>query len=264
MEILFITTYFILGTIIGSFLNVVVLRYYLVSSLIGRSFCFSCGKNLKWYELIPLFSYIALKGHCRSCKSSISIQYPLIELATGLLFAGLILKGVTGLELIAPTISISVLVAILVYDFMHKIVPDALVYTFISIAFLFLFIDLNTLNFVLPTLGALFAGPVLFLPFFALWFYSKGEWMGLGDGKLALGIGWYFGFAGGISAIVLAFWLGALVSVLLLLLQKIKKGKLTLFNQELSLKSEIPFAPFIIAGFLIVFYFEFNLAVFIL
>ena len=93
MEPILVVFYFIFGTIVGSYLNVVVLRYYLKSSLKGRSFCFSCGKKLNWYELVPVLSYIALKGHCKGCKSKISPQYLVVELLTGVLFAGLILKG---------------------------------------------------------------------------------------------------------------------------------------------------------------------------
>lgn len=256
--------YFILGAIVGSYLNVVVLRYYLQSSIKGRSFCFSCGKHLKWYELIPLLSYVVLRGHCGTCKSSISIQYPLVELTSGILFAGLALKGYLFFSVIVPMIIVSLLLTILVYDVRHKIVPDGLVYTFILISFLTLFADFNNLSLHVPTLTSFFAGPVLFLPFFAMWFFSKGEWMGLGDGKLVLGIGWFLGFAKGISAIALSFWSALIVVGLLFMVQKIQGGVLKLFRKRITRKTEIPFTPFLIFGFFIVFYFGFNLATFIL
>ncbi len=262
MEIVFAALYFVFGTIVGSYLNVVVLRYYLRSSLKGRSFCFSCGKVLKWYELIPIFSYILLRGHCSACKSRISPQYVLVELLTGLLFAGLVLKGYVGVSLIIPTVVVSLLVAILVYDIRHKIVPDGFVYTFITVSFGALFFSLETLSFSLPTLSLFFAGPVLFVPFFAIWFFSKGQWMGLGDGKLVLGMGWSLGLAKGLSAMALAFWIALIVVTILFLIQKIMNGKL--FRRKLTRKTEIPFTPFLILGYLIVFYFEFNLALFIL
>ena len=264
MDTAYIVLYFVFGTIVGSFLNVVVLRYYLRSSLKGRSFCFSCGKMLHWFELIPVFSYIALRGHCSKCKSSISPQYILVELLTGILFAGLIVKGYIGLALIIPTVVLSLLVAILVYDIRHKIVPDALVYTFITLSFISLYIQYNPLALSLPSLSAFFAGPVLFLPFFFMWFFSKGTWMGLGDGKLVLGMGWFLGFAKGISAVALAFWSALIVVILFYVLARLFKGRIPLFKKKISRKTEIPFTPFLILGCLIVFYLEFNLALFIL
>ncbi len=145
-----------------------------------------------------------------------------------------------------------------VYDIRHKIIPDGVVYTF---AILSLGKILITIPFVelfhFPALLDLLSGPILFLfPFFFLWFISKGEWMGLGDGKLALGMGWFLGFAYGISAIVLGFWIGAVVGLLILLVQKIGKGNspLSFGLGHLTMKSEIPFGPFLILGLLLVFF----------
>ena len=83
--------FFILGLVIGSFLNVVIFRLNTHRSFGGRSGCMSCGKKLPWYELIPLFSYLALGGRCSGCKTKISKQYFWVELLTGLIFAGLFL-----------------------------------------------------------------------------------------------------------------------------------------------------------------------------
>src|SRR3989338_3931288 len=87
MNTLFALSVFILGAIVGSFLNVVILRYNTgVSFFSGRSFCPSCGKKLSWYELVPVVSFFALRRKCAGCDSKISWQYPLVEIATGLLF----------------------------------------------------------------------------------------------------------------------------------------------------------------------------------
>jgi prepilin signal peptidase PulO-like enzyme (type II secretory pathway) len=185
-----------------------------------------------------------------------------VELFTAILFAGLAIQGYQGLGLIVPVIVLSLLVAIFAYDIRHKIVPDALVYTFIALSFISLFFSLETMSFSYPTLSAFFAGPVLFVPFFALWFFSKGEWMGLGDGKLILGIGWFLGLAKGVSAVALSFWIALAVIGVLLLLQRINGGKI--FGLHLHRKTEIPFTPFLIIGYLIVFFCNFNLAAFIL
>jgi prepilin signal peptidase PulO-like enzyme (type II secretory pathway) len=99
------------------------------------------------------------------------------------------------------------------------------------------------------TLLNLFSGPIFFLPFFALWFISRGRWIGLGDGKLVIGIGWVLGFVGGLSAIVLAFWVGAIFSIGLIIYERLINN-----DSKTGLKSEIPFGPFLIIVFVIQFF----------
>ena len=234
---------FVLGTIIGSFLNVVVLRYNTGMSFVtGKSKCFSCGKDLHWYELIPLFSFLMLGGKCLKCNSKISWQYPIVEFITGVIFVGIFFKiGLTPLLPLYLVIS-SLLVAMAVYDFKHKIIPDGMVFSFIILSLAVLFYSLPVKEiFNYPYSLELLAGPILFSFFAFFWLISGGKWMGFGDAKLALGVGWMLGFSGGIFSIALAFWIGAVVSLILLALQKIKIAKF-----KLSFKSEIPFAPFII------------------
>ena len=240
---------FILGAIVGSFLNVVSLRYNTGRHLKGRSGCPSCKHPLAWFELIPILSFIFLKGHCTSCRSKISFQYPLIETLTGVLFAGIFIK-INALLYFAPQIFVltflyyavcfSLLVVILIYDWKHKIIPDGFVYAFGLIA------AVHALFF-FGSGWDLIAGPLVFLPFYFLWLVSAGKWIGFGDGKLALGIGWFLGIIDGISAIVLAFWIGAVVSLIAIATRK-----------HISMKSEIPFAPFLILGFWLVFYFGWD------
>ena len=239
---------FIFGTIIGSFLNVFVIRYNTgVSFVTGRSRCLSCSKDLHWYELVPLFSFLMLRGKCLKCKSKISYQYPLVEGLTGIIFAAVFL--VIGLVPILPVYLIvaSLLIAMSVYDFKHKIIPDGMVYTFIILSFIIMCLThpLGQL-FSIPLSLDLLAGPILFAFFAFFWLVSGGKWMGFGDAKLALGVGFLLGFSGGIFAIMLAFWIGAIFSLVIMFLQKIK-----ISNLKLSLKSEIPFAPFIILALFI-------------
>lgn len=268
LEITIATSYFILGTIIGSFLNVVVLRYDTGKSILGRSGCLLCKRELKWFELIPIFSFIFQLGRCRNCKERILWQYPLVEFFTGIIFLGIFLKfsdflftsilSLTVLTLYL-TIIFSILIVIFVYDIRHKIIPDGLSYTFTALAFAGMFFDFSLFQLTTPTLLHMLSGPIFFLFFFSFWFISDGKWMGLGDGKLALGIGWFLGLSLGATAIVLSFWIGALISIVLMTIPLLNfKGK------RLTMKSEVPFGPFLIIGLLIVFFFNINILNFIL
>jgi len=231
---------FIFGTIIGSFLNVVILRLNTGEPIIkGRSRCFSCGKKLSWQELIPIFSFIFQKGKCAGCRSKISIQYPIVEFITGIIFL-LIFNFQFSIFVTAYYFIIfSLLIAISVYDFHHQIIPNKLVYAFNVLAFLNLFI-VSDFGF---RISDFLVGLVLFAFFGSLWLFSKGKWMGLGDAKLALGIPWLLGACGGLWAFAFSFWTGALVGIFLMILAK---GKY-------SIKSKIPFGPFLAIGALLAF-----------
>ncbi|MCR4284012.1 MAG: prepilin peptidase [Parcubacteria group bacterium] len=256
METLIYFFVFIFGTIIGSFLNVVIARYNTGESMFkGRSKCFSCGKTLLWYELIPVFSFIAQNGKCRKCGSKISAQYPIVEVLTGVVFAltwytitwrlGFQFEGQMAFFAIYFWGIFSLLIVIAVYDFYHQIIPDGLVYAFIILSFLSLFISQRTVLWD-------FIGGIIFFLFFALfWFFSKGKWMGLGDAKLSLGIGWLLGFWVGLASIILSFWIGAVV------------GLFFIFSKRLGLKSKIAFGPLLIAGTFIGFLFGERLLEFV-
>lgn len=252
MSVLFLFIFFIFGTIIGSFLNVFVLRYNTgLSFLKGRSKCFSCGKELSWYELVPILSFLILHGKCSACKSKISLQYPLVELITGALFSLVFWKF--GFSFILPLylLIVSILVAISIYDFLHKIIPDGMVFTFASITLIFLFARFGLANsFNVTFFLDILAGPILFSFFAFLWLISSGKWMGFGDAKLALGVGWFLGLYGGVFSIMLAFWIGAAFSLFIIALER-----LNLLHKNLTIKSEIPFAPFIILALFIELFF---------
>jgi prepilin signal peptidase PulO-like enzyme (type II secretory pathway) len=249
-------TYFVLGTIIGSFLNVVALRYNTGRSVSGRSACFSCGKTLKWHELIPVFSFVFQLGRCGNCGSKLSWQYPIIEFFTGLIFLGIFLKFSPSYPIpyaLYLMLIFSVLIVILIYDFRHKIIPNGLVYSFIILSFFSLFLEFDKIRIITPSFYDTLAGPILALPFLLLWIMSRGRWIGLGDAKLAAGIGWFLGLSSGVSAITFAFWMGALVGITALFLA----GKTS------TIKSEIPFGPFLIIGLFLVFFFNINIISFL-
>ncbi len=162
----------------------------------------------------------------------------------------------------------SLLVLIVVYDLRHKIIPDLFAFLFGLLAFIGLFFTFDgagQFQFIMPGVWDFAAGIILAFPFYLLWLVSSGNWMGLGDAKLVLGIGWFLGLSGGGTAIVFGFWIGAVVSLLIIGLGKLFRrfNKSRLFGQfklpHLSMKSEIPFAPFLVAGLLIVFFFGYNI-----
>jgi leader peptidase (prepilin peptidase)/N-methyltransferase len=132
-----------------------------------------------------------------------------------------------------------------VYDVRHKIIPDKLSYLYAFVALLSIFVNHTGIGpmFVMPSLLAMVSGPLFALPFAFLWIVSKGRWMGLGDAKLVLGIGWMLGPLQALSMVTLSFWIGAVVSLAIMLFS----------GYKVSMKTEIPFAPFLIISTLIVF-----------
>jgi len=258
---------FMFGTVLGSFLNVVILRFNTGKTLGGRSQCFSCGKTLSWYELLPVVSFFFLRGRCSRCKSGIAIQYPLVELTSGALTLFLFLKffpaGIfesffvlRSLFFIFSLLLWLSLLVVFVYDVRHKIIPDTFsVLFFVSATALTYLIAREAGDyhvFVNHAVSSLILGGFFFL----LWFFSGGRAMGFGDVKLSLGIGMYLGIAVGLSAIAFAFWIGALYAVIRLLYQKLKvmgTGRLSSGGNTLTMKSEVPFAPFLIIGTLLAF-----------
>lgn len=242
----------VFGLLIGSFLNVVILRFDTGASIgKGRSKCFSCEKTLSWYELFPLFSFLFQKGRCRGCFTKISWQYPIVELLGASVFpVAYILNPsafMTMQGLLAYTLTVLLLciyIVITVYDIRHKIIPDVFSYGAAGIALCALGLDWYTTG--IFDVTRLAAGPALGFFFFFFWFISKGTWMGLGDAKLALSVGWFLGLWQGIAAILLSFWIGAGLSIALMIAQKIVSRK-----KGLSMKSEIPFGPYILLGFMI-------------
>lgn len=241
---------FIFGAVVGSFLNVVSLRFNTGVGLGGRSKCMSCGTGLTWKELVPIFSFVFQKGSCKKCKSKISWQYPLVEFIAGAIFVLIFItfppvSYLTGLQTFIYVVMACLLLVMSVYDIKHKIIPDQFVYVFSGIALLNLFVGGSSWWHV-PDFWSLIAGPLAALPFAFIWLISRGKWMGFGDAKLMLGIGWVLGISGGINAIVLAFWIAAVVSVVWLFVtyKRFKPG------------TEIPFGPYLILSMYLVLLFN--------
>lgn len=248
--------YFVLGALVGSFINVVALRYGTGrSSLSGRSICFSCGKKLSWFELVPLASFLLLGGKCGSCNSKISWRYFAVEMLTAVVFT--VLAHVTSgpIWLIYFWVLFSLLIIIGLYDVAHKMLPGIPLWIFNALS---LIVPIHTL---IPLLAGqpvdyaspittiltyldVFSGVICALPFLLLWGVSRGKWMGLGDGILAFGIGNMLGISFGINSIIYAFWVGAGYAILLLLGGYASRER----KLRVGMKSEVPFAPFMILG----------------
>ena len=254
---------FLFGLAIGSFLSAVIYRLEKgESALHGRSYCPHCKHLLAWYDLIPLLSFLFLKGRCRYCNQGIPLQDPFVELATALLFVALawsvlpnLSVGVENLislsfplsfpqvlELLYLWAVASGLLVVFVYDLKHYLIPDTIVYLAIGLVFLH-----HVLGNSEALLSLVLAGVGAAAFFLAIYLVSKGKWMGFGDVKLALLLGLFVGWPAILVALFSAFCLGALVGVVLIAFKK--KG----------LKSEVPFAPFLIVGTAIAFFFGSNI-----
>jgi leader peptidase (prepilin peptidase)/N-methyltransferase len=237
---------FIFGTIVGSFLNVVSLRFNTGVGIGGRSKCMSCGNTLTWKELIPLFSFLVQKGSCKKCKTKISWQYPLVEFIAGAIFVIIFFVYPpfdieSAIHTLLYVIITCILLVISVYDIKHKIIPDQFSYTFSALAVLTLFVGGSSMWHI-PDFWQLIAGPLLASPFALIWLVSRGTWMGLGDAKLMLGIGWLLGISAGINAIIISFWIASIVSVIWLLFT----------YKKFKPRTEIPFGPYLILGMYLV------------
>ncbi|MEA5095470.1 MAG: prepilin peptidase [Sedimentibacter saalensis] len=229
----------IYGLIIGSFLNVCIYRIPRGESIAWPgSHCPTCSHSLSWYDNIPLFSYLVLKGKCRYCRTNISAQYPLVESLNAFLYIIMYFRFGFGIDFIFYSLVSSVLAAITFIDLKEMIIPDSLV-----LSILVLSVIHKTVNYFLygispelisSFLGLLVAGGL----FTAIVLISRGG-MGGGDVTLMGALGFVLGFKNILLNIFVSFVLGAIISIVLLA-AKIK-----------TRKDPIPFGPFIVLGFFI-------------
>lgn len=226
---------FVFGLIIGSFINVLVLRLQANRSLGGRSECWVCHKQLKWHHNIPLVSFIVLKGRCAWCHEKISWQYPVVELGTALVMAlgGWFYQGGDVKWLIGYLVLSFFSISLFIYDYKWQLLPDILTYTG---AGAMLVINIwRGLDWYHLIVGALVA-----VGFFLVqYLLSKGTWLGLGDVILGLLVGLALGWPNVIIALILAYWLGAIMSLILLI------------GRKKSWRSQIPFGTFLTLATLI-------------
>lgn len=225
----------IFGLLIGSFLNAWAYRWAHESSIArGRSACPSCGAQIAWYDNIPLVSYAVLGGHCRACHAHISIRYPIGEALTAGLFA--LAAALTGLEwvLLPQLVFLAVLVVVSEIDLEVRLIPDVIVLP--AAAFGLVAMILMDLSHWWEYVAAAFGAAAFFFVVALLYERIRGvSGMGMGDVKLALCMGAYLGPAV-IPALFIGFVLGAVFGVAVMAK---RKG---------TMKSALPFGPFLAAG----------------
>lgn len=234
-----LTLILLYGLIIGSFLNVCIYRIPKEESIsFPPSHCGSCGKKINWYDNIPVFSYIVLKGRCRNCRDIFSLQYPLIEILNAIIYIILFKRFGLGIDFVFYSLILSTLIVVFFIDLKYMIIPDKLIITIVIFEVLHkigLYFTDKQINLKTSLLGALLAG----LLFLIIVIVSGG---GMGDGDITLisSLGFILGVKLILLNIFLSFLIAAIVSIALLGLQ-IK-----------TRKDPIPFGPFIILAFFIV------------
>ena len=225
---------FLFGAVVGSFLNVVILRLPDKSQSIvfPASHCPQCQTPLHWYENIPVFSYLVLRGKCRTCKKKISIQYPLVELSMGLLAAALFQVFGPGIGFFLYFFFCGALLVIIFIDMHHQIIPDAITLPCIAIGFIGSFFH-SLVTWQQSALGILLGGGILYAIALAYYLLAKRDGMGGGDIKLLAMIGAFLGWQSLLFIIFAASLLGSIIGIAAMLKQK-KGGR-----------TRIPFGPFL-------------------
>tara|TARA_Y100001970_G_scaffold243618_1_gene309049 strand:+ start:9578 stop:10342 length:765 start_codon:yes stop_codon:yes gene_type:complete len=238
------TLAFILGSIWGSFCNVCIYRIPSEQNIIkGRSFCPSCKNQIKWFDNIPFFSFIILKGKCRNCNSKINLQYFIVEFISALSFLFIYyLYGISITTLLLVTLSIFFIIIFFI-DLKHFIIPNELTFPLMFIGFVKSFDpNLNQSlfpNYINSLIGGLFGYSIIWSIIFFYKNLRKKEGMGLGDAKLFAVIGFWFGW----FSIPFTIFISSLVALIYSIPSLIKKTR--------DMSTQIPFGPFIIIGCLI-------------
>jgi len=262
------------GTFVGSFINVLGLRYSQKNGFKlaahGRSKCNNCKKTLKWYELVPILSFIVLGGKCKSCKVKISWQYPIVEFLTGLVFFLVPLQLGQGIPALIWVLAFMTFILISVIDLRLKIIPDKLTIFIAALgALLFAFYKTTgSFGLVGGEVNGSFLGsyavsfwigaPNMFLNYIVgisfglisfglIYLLSKGRAMGFGDVKLAGALGVLVGWPDIALSLILAFITGGIY------------GSILILRKRKDMKDSIPFGPFIILGVTLVFFFGYYI-----
>lgn len=200
---------FLYGIVIGSFLNVLIYRIPKKENIaIKRSHCMECGYQLKWYDLIPIFSYLFLRGRCRKCGARISVQYPVIEAVNGILYVLLFLKHGLTIETLLYCLLFSALLALSIIDFRTFEIPVGFNYFILVLGIARIATDYR--NWLLYVIGLVSVSVVLLIIFLI----SKGRGIGGGDVKLMAATGLLLGWKLNLLGFVIGCILGAIIHVI--------------------------------------------------
>ena len=252
---------FIFGLVIGCFLTVCISRIPEGQSIISPpSHCTNCGTRLRPLDLVPVFSYIFLRGRCRYCGNNVSAKYPMVELLTAVLFVVLFLKYSFTIDFFASAFISCILICVIFIDYQYKIIPNGLVITGIigGIALVIynvfqpvaIYGDGNIFN---PLIGVLIgSGSLLLISIIGGIIFKTSDAMGMGDIKLLAPIGLFLGWKLTIVCLLSAIILAGIACIILMVLKKIDN------------KSTFAFGPFIAAGAFIALLFGWSILEFYL
>lgn len=223
---------FILGLVVGSFINCVIYRLHQDQSFIkGRSFCPYCKHKLGVLDLIPVFSFIFLKRKCRYCAKKISWQYPIVELTTALTFSFIFWQSEFQFAILFRNLFFAaVLIIIFIYDLKYQLVAEKIIFPAVIIAFpINIFLKISWLD--------LFLGAIIGSSFFLFqYLISRGKWIGFGDVYIGFLMGVMLGVYKIVLAIMLSYFIGSIIAIILIILKKE------------TLKSKIALGPFLVIG----------------
>ena len=250
-----VLTFLILTSLcIGSFLNVLIYRLPIKESLTKKnSHCPKCGHMLKWYENIPLLSYIIQRGRCRGCKELISIQYPIIEMLSVCVFVIAYIRFGLSIETFLFTLLLQMFIVVFMIDMKHQIIPDSINIVILILGLISLIIphssinQLYSINYVDKIIGFLVALSLLLL-FLVLEKVLNKELMGGGDLKLFFGVGLFMGW----QLLLLGIFFAAVIALITEMLKKVIKS-------EKFLNKVIPFGPYLVLGFALVYVFGLDI-----
>ena len=237
---------FILGACLGSFANVCIYRLPKTKQIVsGRSFCPKCKKKINWYDNLPIISFLFLSGKCRKCKKVIPLRYLIVELITGISFLLIYLNFENLYAIIFLSILSLILIMIFFIDLENFIIPDSLNFIIMGLALLKNFLPNFDTSLIHEINQSIIGGMVGYLSIWLIIYlyktFKKIDGMGFGDAKLMAGIGLLFGW----QSIPFILFVASILGLIFVVPSLIKKQK--------TMRTEIPFGPFIIAACLIYF-----------
>jgi leader peptidase (prepilin peptidase)/N-methyltransferase len=228
----------LMGLCIGSFLNVVIYRLPRGTSIVTPpSRCRNCDYLLRWYDNVPVLSWVFLRARCRSCGTPVSWQYPVVELITGALFLLVVWLTPIGPLVFARLLMVCILIALFGIDLEHQILPNSITLPGIAIGVLFSLIAPPGIKDSL--IGVLLGGGILYAIAGAYYLWRREEGMGMGDVKMLAMVGAFLGWKAVLVTLVLSSFSGAIIGMLLIAVQR---G---------DMKFALPFGTFLAIGTLI-------------